>query len=83
MIGFISTLVTILLITLKYSCIADLHTFQFTVGHALRFSVSTSRLLAMVLNTETITWNHYEVFLPSITLQPSVLIRTQLIFRIH
>jgi hypothetical protein len=28
MIGFISTLVTVLLITLKYSAIADLQTFQ-------------------------------------------------------
>jgi hypothetical protein len=43
MVGFINTLVThTLLITLKYmqySVIADLHTFQFTVAHALGFSV--------------------------------------------
>jgi hypothetical protein len=46
-----------------YSAIADLHTFQFTVAHALGFLVSTSRLLASDLNTETSTSNHYEVFL--------------------
>jgi hypothetical protein len=34
----------VLLITLKYSAIADLHAFQFTVAHALGFSVFTSRL---------------------------------------
>jgi hypothetical protein len=33
--------------------IADLHTFQFTFAHELGFSVSTSRLLATDLNTET------------------------------
>jgi hypothetical protein len=38
----------------QYSAVADLHTFQFTVAHPLRFSVSISRL-AMDLNTETIT----------------------------
>jgi hypothetical protein len=44
-----------LLITRKhrqYSTIAHLHTFQFTVAHALGFPVSTSRLLATNLNTE-------------------------------
>jgi hypothetical protein len=46
----------------------DLHNFQFTAEYALRFSVSTSRLLATDLNTETITSNHYEVLLSSITL---------------
>jgi hypothetical protein len=30
----------------QYSAIADLHTPQFTVVHALRFSVFTSRILA-------------------------------------
>jgi hypothetical protein len=30
----------------KYSAIADLHTLQFTVTHAVRFSVFTSRILA-------------------------------------
>jgi hypothetical protein len=53
----------ILLITLKYSAIADLHAFQFTVAHALEFSVSTSRLLATDLSTEISTSNQYEVFL--------------------
>jgi hypothetical protein len=48
----------------QYSAIADLHIFQFTVAHALTFSVFTSRILATDLNTETITSNHYEVFLP-------------------
>jgi hypothetical protein len=64
MIGFISTSVTISLNYNQYSAIADLHTSQFTVAHALGFSVSTSRLLATDLNTETSTSNHYEVFSP-------------------
>jgi hypothetical protein len=59
MIGFISTSVTYsVLITLKYrqySAIAHLHTFQFTVAHALGFCVPTSRLGATDLKTETIT----------------------------
>jgi hypothetical protein len=66
MIGFISTLVTISLnhtYYRQYSAIDDLHTLQFTVAHALGFSVSTSRLLATDLNTEIITSNHHEVFL--------------------
>jgi hypothetical protein len=45
---------------------ADLHNLQFTVAHALGFSVSTSRLLA----TETVTSNHYEVFLPFLVQSP-------------
>jgi hypothetical protein len=49
-IGFIGTSVTISLNYNQYSVIADLHTFQFTVAHALGFSVSTSRLLATDLN---------------------------------
>jgi hypothetical protein len=64
MIGFIDTSVTVSLNYNQYSAIADLNPFQFTVAHALGFSVSTSRLLATDLNTETITANHYEVFLP-------------------
>jgi hypothetical protein len=63
MIGFISTLVTSSLNTLKYSAMAELHNLQFTVAHALGFSVSTSRLLTTVFNTETSTSNHYKVFL--------------------
>jgi hypothetical protein len=42
---------------------ADLHTFQFTVAHALWFSVFTSRLLATDLNIEISASNHYEVSL--------------------
>jgi hypothetical protein len=61
--GFIGTRLQSLLITLKYNDIADLHTFQFTVTHALGFSVFTSRLLATDLNTETITSSNYEVIL--------------------
>jgi hypothetical protein len=55
-----------LLITLKYKqyrAIIDLHTFHFTIAHALGFSLSTSCLLATDLNTETITSNHYAVVL--------------------
>jgi hypothetical protein len=40
-----------------------LHYLQFTVAPALGFSVSTSRLLTTDVNIETITSNHYEVFL--------------------
>jgi hypothetical protein len=47
MIGFINTSVTSYLNYHQYSAIADLHTSQSTVAHALGFSVSTSRLLAM------------------------------------
>jgi hypothetical protein len=35
MLGFIDTLFTQLGITLNYSAVADLHTLQFTVTHAL------------------------------------------------
>jgi hypothetical protein len=35
-----------------------IYTFQFTAAHTLGFSVSTSRLLATDLNTETITSNN-------------------------
>jgi hypothetical protein len=59
MIGFISISVThSLLITPKYRqyyAIADLHTFQFTIAHALGFSVLTIRLLTTDLSTETST----------------------------
>jgi hypothetical protein len=53
----------VLLITLKYSAIADLHNFHFTVAHALGFFVYTSRFLATDVNIETRTPNRYEVFL--------------------
>jgi hypothetical protein len=46
----------------------DFRSLQFTVTHALRFSVSTSHPQAKDLNTETSTSNRYEAFLPSITL---------------
>jgi hypothetical protein len=69
-IGFISTSVTSSLNHTYYSTIADLHNLHFTVTHALQSSVSTSRLLATDLNTETITSNHYEVFLPFLVQSP-------------
>jgi hypothetical protein len=52
------------------SGIADLHTFQFTVVQAQGFSVSTSPTLATDLNTETITSNHSEVFMPFLVQSP-------------
>jgi hypothetical protein len=67
-IGFIDR--TISLNYKPYSAIADLHTFQFTAAHALRFSVSTSRILATDLNTGTITSNHFEVFLSFLLRSP-------------
>jgi hypothetical protein len=54
----------------QYSATADLHNLQFTVAHALGFSGSTSRILVTDLNTETITSNHYEVFLPFLVQSP-------------
>jgi hypothetical protein len=55
MIGFINSLVThtlnYTLIHRQYSAITDLQTLQFTVPHALGFSVSTSRLLATEVTT--------------------------------
>jgi hypothetical protein len=45
-IGFIDTLYTQLGITGNYSTIVDLHLLQFTVTHALGFSVFTSHILA-------------------------------------
>jgi hypothetical protein len=65
-----STSVTNSLNHTQYSAIANLHTFQFTVAHAQKFSVSASRLLATDLNTETITSNHYEAFLPFLVQSP-------------
>jgi hypothetical protein len=63
MMDLFTLLGTVILTCMPHSAIADLRTFQFIVVHALGFSVSTSRLLATDLNTETITSNHYEVFL--------------------
>jgi hypothetical protein len=39
----------------NYSAIADLHTFQFTVTHALEFLVLTSRILATDLTTVSLS----------------------------
>jgi hypothetical protein len=74
MIRFISTSLTSSLNHNYYSAIADLHNLEFTVTHSLGFSFSGSRLLATNFNTETITSNHYEVFLSSITLSSFVII---------
>jgi hypothetical protein len=46
MIGFTDTLFTQLRTTGNYIVIADLHTLQFTVTHALGFWAFTSRILA-------------------------------------
>jgi hypothetical protein len=51
MIRFIDTLFTQLGTTGNYSAIADLHTLQFTVTHALGFSVFTSRILPTDFHT--------------------------------
>jgi hypothetical protein len=84
MIGFISASVTISLNYNQYSAVADLHTFQFTVAHALEFSVFTSRLLATDLNTETVTSSImksscYFLFKYSVLLCPNL----YLVFTIH
>jgi hypothetical protein len=50
MIGFIDTLYTVLGTTGNYSAIADIHILQFTVTHALGFSVFTSRIMATDLS---------------------------------
>jgi hypothetical protein len=60
MIGFIGTSFIVSLNYNQYSAVIDLHNLQF--AHALEFSVFTSCLLAMDLNTETSTSNHYVVF---------------------
>jgi hypothetical protein len=53
MIGSVSNSDTIYLNYKQYSVIADLHNFQFTVVHAIGFSVFTSRLLTTYFNTDT------------------------------
>jgi hypothetical protein len=70
MIGFIGTSFTVCLNYNEYSAIAILHNLEFTVAHALGFSVFTRRLLATDLNTETSTSNHYEVILPFLVQSP-------------
>jgi hypothetical protein len=72
MIGFIGTSVTISLNYNQYSTFADLHTLYFTVAHALGFWVPASCLLATDLNTETITSNHSETFLPQFSITNSL-----------
>jgi hypothetical protein len=42
----------------QYSAIADLHTLQFTVTHALGFLVFSSRILATDFISPTVTSNH-------------------------
>jgi hypothetical protein len=69
MIGFIGTSVTISLNYKPYRAIADLHSFQFTVEHALGFFVFTCRLLATDI-IETSTSNHYEVLLSFLLQSP-------------
>jgi hypothetical protein len=49
MVGFIGISVTISINYNQYSAIADLHNLQFTVTHAIGFSVFISRLLVMEL----------------------------------
>jgi hypothetical protein len=70
MTGFISTSFTISRNHTYYSVIADLQNLQFTIAHALGFSVSSSRPLAADLNTETSTSNRHEVFLPFLVRSP-------------
>jgi hypothetical protein len=70
MFAFIDISVTNSLNHTYYSAIADLHNLKFIVADALGFSVSTSCLLAMDLNTETSTSNHYDVFLTFLVQSP-------------
>jgi hypothetical protein len=64
MIGFIGTLYTVLTATDNYSANADLHILEFTVTHALGFSVFTSRILATdFITLSTSLQITHEVFL--------------------
>jgi hypothetical protein len=73
MIGFIDTLYTPFGTTVNYSPIADLHTSQFTVTHALGYSRQSSL---------DVSWQQIYIFL-SIALQLSILvIRFQLSYTI-
>jgi hypothetical protein len=58
MIGFIDTLFTQLVATGNYSAIADIHTLQFIVTHALGFSVVSSVSWQWIYNSLAITSNH-------------------------
>jgi hypothetical protein len=51
MIDLLAPRLQVLLITFKYSAIADLHNFHLAVAHALGLSVFSSRLFATDLNT--------------------------------
>jgi hypothetical protein len=62
-IEFIDTLFTQLGTRGNYSAIADLHTLQFTVTHALRLSVFTSRILATDLSVSLYFQVTHKVFL--------------------
>jgi hypothetical protein len=46
----------------QYSAISHLHHLQTTIARALGFSLSTSHLLSMALNTETTTVSHSEYY---------------------
>jgi hypothetical protein len=64
MIGFIDALFTQLGTTGNYGTIADLHTLQFTVTHAVGFSVFTSLILAVDSITVSLSLQiTHEVFL--------------------
>jgi hypothetical protein len=82
MTGFIGTWVTSSLNDTQLQRYRYSAHFQFTVAHALEFSVFTSRILATDLSTETSTSNHNEVFFLCIV-YVSVLICTHIIFTIY
>jgi hypothetical protein len=65
-IGWLDLLTPYTHITLGYrqnNAIADLHIFQFTVTHALGFSVFTSRIRATDYSSLTVTSNHTRILL--------------------
>jgi hypothetical protein len=62
--------------------LSPIYTIQFTVAHALGFSVTNSRLLATDLNTNTITSNYYEVFLSSLHLESHCIPPSQSVFNL-
>jgi hypothetical protein len=62
MIGFIDTLYIPFRNTINYSVVADLHTLQFTVTHALGFSVFMILSLQRIYNSRTVTAAHIKSF---------------------
>jgi hypothetical protein len=70
MIGFIGTSVTSSLNHTYLESYRYSTHFQFTAAHVLEFSSSNIHFLATDLNTETITSNHYEVFLSLLLQSP-------------